>query len=306
MADSSAFFDSDPAQASSSHADQAREEPLATVTETDEVSPSPSTRGQAVDGGAGPSAPVPTGKAPETGSGAGRGAAASLPAKRGGIISLFSSTPRGDLSSSMASVSSSSGSQEQTPRPTPRRLPDDPSPRWKSYATAAKEGTPAVGSYGATGGGSGTSVRHAEAPSTEVSPLLARRRASRASARSGRSWRPERLTPSDDRTLADRHASPRARRKSRKSIVHVGESSDGQTVSSGAGVMVYLTQTVADVKLFNTCAVLIGIGLLSMPLAFSFAGWICGTVMTIGFSYLTCHTCVHLTLQLGKWPCGRG
>lgn len=53
--------------------------------------------------------------------------------------------------------------------------------------------------------------------------------------------------------------------------VHVGESSDGQT-------------------LFNCIGVLIGIGLLSMPLAFSYAGWIGGTLLVIAFSALTCHT----------------
>lgn len=35
---------------------------------------------------------------------------------------------------------------------------------------------------------------------------------------------------------------------------------------------------------------LVGIGLLSMPLAFSYAGWIGGTLMLIGFSYITCTT----------------
>lgn len=53
--------------------------------------------------------------------------------------------------------------------------------------------------------------------------------------------------------------------------VHGGESSDGQT-------------------LFNSIGVLIGIGLLSMPLAFSYAGWIGGAFLVIAFSALTCHT----------------
>jgi vesicular inhibitory amino acid transporter len=42
--------------------------------------------------------------------------------------------------------------------------------------------------------------------------------------------------------------------------------------------------------LFNSVAVLVGVGLLSMPLAFSYAGWIGGTLLLLGFSYLTCHT----------------
>ncbi|WWD07224.1 hypothetical protein V865_005321 [Kwoniella europaea PYCC6329] len=50
-----------------------------------------------------------------------------------------------------------------------------------------------------------------------------------------------------------------------------GQSTDGQT-------------------LFNATAVLVGIGLLSMPLAFVYAGWIGGTVMLLSFGWLTCHT----------------
>ncbi|WWC72826.1 uncharacterized protein I206_106790 [Kwoniella pini CBS 10737] len=50
-----------------------------------------------------------------------------------------------------------------------------------------------------------------------------------------------------------------------------GQSTDGQT-------------------LFNATAVLVGIGLLSMPLAFAYAGWLGGVVMLLGFGWLTCHT----------------
>ncbi|WVF67802.1 hypothetical protein IAT40_002563 [Kwoniella sp. CBS 6097] len=50
-----------------------------------------------------------------------------------------------------------------------------------------------------------------------------------------------------------------------------GQSTDGQT-------------------LFNATAVLVGIGLLSLPLAFAYAGWIGGTLMLLGFGWLTCHT----------------
>ncbi|WRT70941.1 uncharacterized protein IL334_007940 [Kwoniella shivajii] len=50
-----------------------------------------------------------------------------------------------------------------------------------------------------------------------------------------------------------------------------GQSTDGQT-------------------LFNATAVLVGIGLLSMPLAFAYAGWVGGTVMLLGFGWLTCYT----------------
>ncbi|OCF35994.1 hypothetical protein I316_02489 [Kwoniella heveanensis BCC8398] len=50
-----------------------------------------------------------------------------------------------------------------------------------------------------------------------------------------------------------------------------GQSTDGQT-------------------LFNATAVLVGIGLLSLPLAFAYAGWVGGTLMLLGFGWLTCHT----------------
>ncbi|RSH87168.1 hypothetical protein EHS25_003659 [Saitozyma podzolica] len=43
-------------------------------------------------------------------------------------------------------------------------------------------------------------------------------------------------------------------------------------------------------QLFNAVAVLVGIGLLSLPLAFAYAGWIAGTMMLVGFAALTCHT----------------
>ncbi|WVW80724.1 hypothetical protein I302_102710 [Kwoniella bestiolae CBS 10118] len=58
----------------------------------------------------------------------------------------------------------------------------------------------------------------------------------------------------------------------KKRVYHpVGQSTDGQT-------------------LFNATAVLVGIGLLSMPLAFAYAGWIGGTIMLLSFGWLTCHT----------------
>ncbi|WWC64942.1 uncharacterized protein I303_107556 [Kwoniella dejecticola CBS 10117] len=57
-----------------------------------------------------------------------------------------------------------------------------------------------------------------------------------------------------------------------KQISYIGgQSTDGQT-------------------LFNATAVLVGIGLLSMPLAFAYAGWIGGVIMLISFGWLTCHT----------------
>ena len=45
-------------------------------------------------------------------------------------------------------------------------------------------------------------------------------------------------------------------------------------------------------QLFNAVAVLLGIGILSLPLALAYAGWIAGVGMVIGFAGATCHTCV--------------
>lgn len=83
----------------------------------------------------------------------------------------------------------------------------------------------------------------------------------------------------------------------------VGQSTDGQTVrpffSRLSFLPVYLVPRpvnlgpccrVADRQLFNAVAVLVGIGILSLPLAFAYAGWIGGTIMLLGFGYLTCHT----------------
>jgi hypothetical protein len=42
--------------------------------------------------------------------------------------------------------------------------------------------------------------------------------------------------------------------------------------------------------LFNCIAVLLGIGMLSEPLAFAYAGWLWGTVLIIFFGLITCYT----------------
>ena len=43
-------------------------------------------------------------------------------------------------------------------------------------------------------------------------------------------------------------------------------------------------------QLFNTVAVLIGVGLLSESLAFYYAGWVMGTVLLVYFALLTNYT----------------
>jgi hypothetical protein len=52
----------------------------------------------------------------------------------------------------------------------------------------------------------------------------------------------------------------------------------------------------APTQLFNATALLLGIGMLSEPLAFSYAGWICGTLLMISYGYVTCYTYVFPSL----------
>ena len=58
---------------------------------------------------------------------------------------------------------------------------------------------------------------------------------------------------------------------SMKSMRHVGHSTFGQT-------------------LFNSIAILLGIGMLSEPLAFHYAGWIGGTILNVMYGAITCYT----------------
>ena len=43
-------------------------------------------------------------------------------------------------------------------------------------------------------------------------------------------------------------------------------------------------------QLLNAVAVLFGIGMLSEPMAFSYAGWIWGTILIIGYGFISCYT----------------
>ena len=45
---------------------------------------------------------------------------------------------------------------------------------------------------------------------------------------------------------------------------------------------------------------LLGIGMLSEPLAFSYAGWIGGTGLMIFYGFLTCYTCVYTSVRLNS------
>ena len=44
--------------------------------------------------------------------------------------------------------------------------------------------------------------------------------------------------------------------------------------------------------LFNSIAILLGIGMLSEPLAFALSGWIGGTCLIIFYGAISCYSCV--------------
>ncbi|CDO72322.1 hypothetical protein BN946_scf184977.g19 [Trametes cinnabarina] len=53
-------------------------------------------------------------------------------------------------------------------------------------------------------------------------------------------------------------------------------------------------------QLLNAVAVLFGIGMLSEPLAFAYAGWIGGSILIIGYGYISCYTAkilAHIVLE---------
>ncbi|KAI0307854.1 transmembrane amino acid transporter protein-domain-containing protein [Multifurca ochricompacta] len=49
-------------------------------------------------------------------------------------------------------------------------------------------------------------------------------------------------------------------------------------------------QSTFSQTLFNSTALLLGIGMLSEPLAFSYAGWVCGTLLIMLYGCITCYT----------------
>jgi len=198
-----------------------------------------------------------------------------LPVKRGGIMSFFSTTPTAHsvVANLGTSVTSGNSGGSDTPRAAPRRLPDE-APLSRSWANQQQRAlgltainpnqSPKQQDRQLNGGATGT------AGATERTPLLRPGRTTSIQ----RSWTAhDRLSPSPHRRLSVSHRrlSASSARRRMSTAPAVGESGNGQT-------------------LFNAVAVLVGVGLLSMPLAFSYAGWIGGTIMLLGFSYLTCHT----------------
>ena len=71
----------------------------------------------------------------------------------------------------------------------------------------------------------------------------------------------------------------------------VGRSTFGQTVSTKRVPGVILSGLIIfKFKLFNSIAMLLGVGMMSEPLAFAYAGWGCGTLLLILYGLLTCYT----------------
>ncbi|CAK5263706.1 unnamed protein product [Mycena citricolor] len=64
------------------------------------------------------------------------------------------------------------------------------------------------------------------------------------------------------------------------------------SAASGAGnkVQVYAGQSTFGQTLFNSIAILLGIGMLSEPLAFAYAGWGMGTVLVVFYGFISCYT----------------
>ncbi|KAH9082029.1 transmembrane amino acid transporter protein-domain-containing protein [Lactarius deliciosus] len=57
--------------------------------------------------------------------------------------------------------------------------------------------------------------------------------------------------------------------------------------------------------LFNATALMVGIGMLSEPLAFSYAGWIGGTLIIASYGFVTCYTAKFLASIVVSDPCVR-
>ncbi|KAI0793422.1 transmembrane amino acid transporter protein-domain-containing protein [Abortiporus biennis] len=79
-----------------------------------------------------------------------------------------------------------------------------------------------------------------------------------------------------------------ARRSSQLSAV---SRTSGRKLSTGKiGRYVPTGQSTFGQTLFNAIAILLGIGMLSEPLAFAYAGWVGGTALIISYGFVTCYT----------------
>ncbi|KIK81921.1 hypothetical protein PAXRUDRAFT_832537 [Paxillus rubicundulus Ve08.2h10] len=81
--------------------------------------------------------------------------------------------------------------------------------------------------------------------------------------------------------------------------VHSGLSQSSSPASPGAAVEHHHGgKSTYGQTLFNCIAVLLGIGMLSEPLAFAYAGWFWGTTLIIFFGAVTCYTAKLLTREI--------
>jgi solute carrier family 32 (vesicular inhibitory amino acid transporter) len=93
-----------------------------------------------------------------------------------------------------------------------------------------------------------------------------------------------RLPEETSATISSRHCADSVPNKSDV----IGQSTFSQTVS-----LVFILTMFAILtpdQLFNATGLLLGIGMLSEPLAFSYAGWICGTLLIVLYGSITCYT----------------
>lgn len=73
-----------------------------------------------------------------------------------------------------------------------------------------------------------------------------------------------------------------------------GQSTFGQTVCHFQVIVPMFLCSSHAAQLFNSIAILLGIGMLSEPLAFAHAGWIGGSILILFYGFLTCYTYVHI------------
>ncbi|KAI9062988.1 hypothetical protein FKP32DRAFT_1628555 [Trametes sanguinea] len=76
--------------------------------------------------------------------------------------------------------------------------------------------------------------------------------------------------------------------------------SSGSLGTKGEPKVQHTGQSTFAQTLLNAVAVLFGIGMLSEPLAFAYAGWIGGSLLIIGYGYISCYTAkilAHIVLE---------
>ncbi|KIK71192.1 hypothetical protein GYMLUDRAFT_235550 [Collybiopsis luxurians FD-317 M1] len=127
-----------------------------------------------------------------------------------------------------------------------------------------------------------TPHRHSERvgpDARESTPLLHSKPSFRSTSSRTRTTFPQTGGPSyglHDPVDASHHPPPVLRRASTSSISGHGDYTRGQSTFG---------QT-----LFNSIAILLGIGMLSEPLAFAYAGWVTGTLLIILYGFMSCYT----------------